>query len=81
MLLKEQEKLLLVVDIAKKIRRTRIRRSYFESCLSWRKILIEKVDWVKTSEQLPIEVKYTNPRIYFYGKYWYIYVGMEQEKY
>ncbi len=42
-------------------------------------VLIEKVGWVKTSEQLPMNVKYNNPRITFDGKYWYISVGMEQE--
>lgn len=46
-------------------------------------ILIEKVGWVKTSEQLPCGVKYMNPRIKFDGKYWYLTVGIEargQEK-
>ena len=42
-------------------------------------VLIEKVGWVKTSEQLPMNVKYTNPRISFDKKYWYISVGIEQE--
>ncbi|MEZ0117309.1 UNVERIFIED_ORG: putative transposase [Heyndrickxia coagulans] len=42
-------------------------------------VLIEKVGWVKTSEQLPMNVKYNNPRITFDGKYWYISVGIEQE--
>ncbi|APU87243.1 putative transposase family protein (plasmid) [Clostridium botulinum] len=35
--------------------------------------------WVKTSEQIPMNVKYTNPRISFDGKYWYISVGIEKE--
>ena len=43
-------------------------------------VLIEKVGWVKTSEQLPIGVKYTNPRVSFDGKYWYLSVGIEQEQ-
>lgn len=43
------------------------------------KVLIEKVGWVKTAEQLPIDVKYTNPHVSFDGKYWYISVGIEQE--
>src|SRR5574344_822103 len=46
-------------------------------------VLIEKVGWVKTSEQLPCDVKYMNPRIKFDGKYWYLTVGIEtseQEK-
>ena len=42
-------------------------------------VLIEKVGWVKTVEQLPQDTKYTNPRISFDGKYWYIAVGMEKE--
>jgi putative transposase len=42
-------------------------------------VLIEKVGWVQTSEQLPIGVKYTNPRITHDKKYWYISVGIEQE--
>ncbi len=43
-------------------------------------VLIEKVGWVKTSEQLPIGVTYSNPRISFDHKYWYISVGIEKEK-
>ena len=35
--------------------------------------------WVKTSEQFPMNVKYTNPRINFDKKYWYLSVGIEQE--
>ena len=42
-------------------------------------VLIEKVGWVNTSEQLPIDVKYNNPRISYDGKYWYISVGIEVE--
>ena len=42
-------------------------------------VLIEKVGWLKTSEQLPIGVKYANPRITHDKKYWYISVGVEQE--
>lgn len=42
-------------------------------------VLIEKVGWVKTSEQIPINPTYTNPRISFDGKYWYISVGIEQK--
>lgn len=42
-------------------------------------VLIEKVGWVKTSEQLPMNVKYTNPRVSFDKKYWYLSVGVEQE--
>ncbi|MGL4671532.1 RNA-guided endonuclease InsQ/TnpB family protein [Cetobacterium sp.] len=42
-------------------------------------VLIEKIGWIKTAEQVPIDVKYTNPRISFDGKYWYISVGIEEE--
>ncbi|WP_294186327.1 transposase [uncultured Clostridium sp.] len=41
---------------------------------------IEKVGWIKTNEQLPIDVKYTNPRISYDNKYWYISVGLEHEE-
>ncbi|KZL88540.1 putative transposase [Clostridium magnum DSM 2767] len=43
-------------------------------------VLIEKVGWVKTVEQLPMDVKYTNPRVSFDGKFWYISVGIEKEE-
>ena len=43
-------------------------------------VLIEKVGWIKTNEQLPIGVKYTNPRISYDNKYWYISVGIEKEE-
>ena len=42
-------------------------------------VLIEKVGWIKISEQLPLDTKYNNPRISFDGKYWYISVGVEKE--
>lgn len=42
-------------------------------------ILLEKIGWVKTNEQLPCGVKYINPRIKFDGKYWYLTVGIESE--
>ena len=42
-------------------------------------VLIEKVGWVKTKEQVPIGVKYTNPRISYDNKYWYLSVGIEEE--
>lgn len=44
------------------------------------KVLIEKVGWVKLAEinRIPINVKYTNPRISYDGKYWYISVGIEE---
>lgn len=40
---------------------------------------IEKVGWVKIKEQIPIGVKYSNPRISFDGKCWYLSVGIERE--
>ncbi|BAO47140.1 transposase [Staphylococcus phage phiSA12] len=42
-------------------------------------VLLEKVGWVRTSEQLPIDTKYYNPRITFDGKYWYLSVSIEEE--
>ncbi len=42
-------------------------------------VLIEKVGWLRTNEQLPIDVKYTNPRVSYDGKYWFLSVGIEQE--
>ena len=42
-------------------------------------VLIEKIGWVKTSELIPTDVKYTNPRISYDGKYWYLSVGIKQE--
>lgn len=45
-----------------------------------KEVLIEKVGWVKTNEQIPIGVKYTNPRVSYDNKYWYISVGIEQEE-
>ncbi|OXX83664.1 transposase [Paraclostridium benzoelyticum] len=41
---------------------------------------IEKVGWIKTNEQLSIGVKYSDPRISYDNKYWYISVGIEQEE-
>ena len=41
---------------------------------------VEKVGWIKTNEQLPIGVKYSNPRISYDNKYWYISVGIEKEE-
>lgn len=43
-------------------------------------VQLEKIGWVKTSEQLPVGVKYSNPRVSFDNKYWYLSVGIEQEK-
>ncbi|MGL4534714.1 MAG: RNA-guided endonuclease InsQ/TnpB family protein, partial [Fusobacteriaceae bacterium] len=43
-------------------------------------VLVEKVGWIKTSEQIPMDTKYSNPRISFDGKYWYISVGIDIEK-
>lgn len=42
-------------------------------------VLIEKVGWVKLAEisRIPLNCKYTNPRISYDGKYWYISVGVE----
>ena len=42
-------------------------------------VLLEKVGWVRTAEQIPMGVKYVNPRVSFDGKYWYLSVGTEVE--
>lgn len=46
------------------------------------KILLEKVGWIQISEigRIPMNVKYTNPRISFDGKYWYVSVGIEHSQ-
>ena len=41
---------------------------------------IEKIGWVKTNEQIPVGVKYSNPRISFDNKYWYLSVGIEKKE-
>ena len=41
---------------------------------------IEKVGWIKIKEQIPIGVRYSNPRISYDNKYWYLSVGIEQEE-
>ena len=43
-------------------------------------VLLEKIGWIKTNEQIPIGVKYTNPRISYDNKYWYLTVGIEVEQ-
>ena len=44
-------------------------------------LLIEKVGWVKIKKNaIPMNCKYTNPRVSFDGKYWFISVGLEREK-
>lgn len=43
-------------------------------------ILLEKIGWVKIkANSLPMNTKYSNPRISFDNKYWYISVGIERE--
>ena len=42
-------------------------------------VLIEKVGWIKTSEQLPMNIKYMNPRVSYDNKYWYLSVSYEQD--
>ena len=44
-------------------------------------VLIEKIGWIKIKRNsIPMNCKYTNPRISFDGKYWYISVGVEKDK-
>ncbi|KDR96721.1 putative transposase [Peptoclostridium litorale DSM 5388] len=44
-------------------------------------VLIEKVGWVKVKKNaIPMSLKYSNPRVSFHGKYWFISVGIEKEQ-
>jgi putative transposase len=43
-------------------------------------VYFEKIGWVRTSESFPESDKYSNPRVSFDGKYWYVSVGIQQEK-
>jgi len=43
-------------------------------------VLIEKVGWLKTSEQIDMNCKYFNPRISFDGKYWFVSIGIEKQQ-
>jgi len=44
-------------------------------------VLIEKVGWITVKKNsIPMNCKYTNPRISFDGKYWFIAVGIEKEE-
>ncbi|MHC1684517.1 MAG: RNA-guided endonuclease InsQ/TnpB family protein [Clostridiaceae bacterium] len=44
-------------------------------------VLIEKVGWVAVKkDSIPMNCKYTNPRISFDGKYWFVAVGIEKEQ-
>lgn len=41
-------------------------------------VLLEKIGWVKTAEQIPMDCKYSNPRVGYDGKYWYLTVGIQE---
>ena len=44
-------------------------------------VLIEKVGWVNIKKNsIPMNCKYTNPRISFDGKYWFIAIGIEKDQ-
>ncbi|WP_430981858.1 RNA-guided endonuclease TnpB family protein [Bacillus thuringiensis] len=43
-------------------------------------VLIGKVEWMKISESLPVDVKYANPRTYLTGYYWYFPISVEEKK-
>ena len=57
--------------------------SFYNDCVKLKfktnLVLIEKVGWVKCNENL-VNQKFTNPRVSFDGKYWYLSVGIEQTK-
>ena len=61
--------------------RKRTKPSFYNDChklkVKSKQVLLEKIGWVLTSEQIPMDTKYTNPRISFDGKYWYLSVGIE----
>lgn len=63
--------------------RKKSKPSFYNDCyklkVKTKQVLLEKVGWVATSEQIPMETKYTNPRVSFDGKYWYLSVGIERE--
>ncbi len=63
--------------------RRKSKPSFYNDCyklkVKTKQVLLEKVGWVATSEQIPMETKYTNPRVSFDGKYWYLSVGIERE--
>lgn len=41
---------------------------------------IEKVGWIRTNEQIPTNVKCSNPRISYDNKYWYLSVGIDRTR-
>ncbi|MFM1652447.1 RNA-guided endonuclease InsQ/TnpB family protein [Brevibacillus sp. B_LB10_24] len=43
-------------------------------------VYLEKIGWLQTSESIPESDKYSNPRVSFDGKYWYVSVGIDQEQ-
>lgn len=45
-------------------------------------VYLEKIGWIQTSEPIPQSGAYSNPRVSFDGKYWYVSIGIrhEQEK-
>ena len=72
--------------IAKKPRfksKKKSKLSFYNDCVKLKfktnLVLIEKVGWVKCNESL-VNQKFTNPRVSFDGKYWYLSVGVEQTK-
>lgn len=43
-------------------------------------VLIEKIGWIVIKKNsIPMNCKYTNPRVSFDGKYWFLSVGLEKE--
>lgn len=43
-------------------------------------VKIEKIGWIKTNQQLPLGVKFYNPRVSYDNKYWYVSVSFEHEE-
>ncbi|MDF2722085.1 MAG: transposase [Paenibacillus sp.] len=44
------------------------------------RVYLEKIGWLLTSEAIPESDRYSNPRVSYDGKYWYISVGIRQNQ-
>ncbi len=65
--------------------RRKSKKSFFNDPIKFKvkenkTVLLEKIGWVKTNEQIPLIEKYSNPRISYDNKYWYVSVGIETKE-
>lgn len=71
----------LKVDIPKYKNKKKIKPSFYNDSnrvkVKDNLVFLEKIGWIKTSEQVPKNKKLYNPRISFDGKYWYLAIGIE----